>query len=159
MIWRILIYLEKNLTRSRLKSQVLYKNQNQFSSVFNKENQPSLWGQTTASLFYQALYQETNKEEAQVVKGEDSFFQEQHQPEVKTYQVQSPQQNMEILSPEIYSHIHPAKKGLFPPKKFQNFPQVRRLQYFLENWGKLTSNPSILNIVKGYQIPFLSLSI
>ena len=94
-----------------------------------------------------------------MVEGEDSFLEEQHQPEVKTYQVQSPQQNMEILSPEIYSHIHPAKKGLFPLKKFQNFPQARRLQYFLENWGKLTSNPSILNIVKGYQIPFLSLSI
>ena len=66
---------------------------------------------------------------------------------------------MEILSPEIYSHIHLAIKGLFPPKKAQNFPQAGRLQYFLENWEKLTSNPAILNIVKGYQIPFLSVPI
>ena len=66
---------------------------------------------------------------------------------------------MEILSPEIYSHIHPLIKGLFPPKEFQNFPQEDRLQYFLENWGNLTSNPSILNIVKGYQILFLSVPI
>ena len=91
-----------------------------------------------------------------MVEGEDSFSQEQHQPEVRTYQGQSPQQSMEILSPEIYSHIHLAIKGLFPPKKAQNFPQAGRLQYFLENWEKLTSNPAILNIVKGYQIPFLS---
>ena len=94
-----------------------------------------------------------------MVEGEDSFSQEQHQPEVRTYQGQSPQQSMEILSPEIHSHIHLAIKGLFPPKKAQNFPQAGRLQYFLENWEKLTSNPAILNIVKGYQIPFLSVPI
>ena len=30
---------------------------------------------------------------------------------------------------------------------------------FFRNWEKLTSNSSILNIVKGYQIPFLSVPI
>ena len=103
------------------------KNQNQFSLVYSKENQHSLRDQTTTSPFYQAFYQETNKEEVQVVEGKDSFFPEQQQPEVRTYQVQSPQQNLEILSPEIYSHIHPAIKDLFPPKEFQNFPQAGRL--------------------------------
>ena len=34
-------------------------------------------------------------------------------------------------------------QGLFPPKEFQKFPQAGRLQYFLENWEKLTSDPSI----------------
>ena len=63
------------------------ENQNQFSPVYNKKTQPSLRGQTTTSPFYQALYQETNKEEVQVVENEDSFSQEQQQPEVKTYQV------------------------------------------------------------------------
>ena len=37
------------------------------------------------------LYQETNEAEVQGVEGKDSFSQEQHQPEVRTYQVQSPQ--------------------------------------------------------------------
>ena len=67
-----------------------------------------------------------------MVEDEDSFSQEQQQPEVRTYQVQSPQQNLEILIPEIYSHIHPTIKGLFSPNKLQNFPQVDRLQYFLK---------------------------
>ena len=65
-----------------------------------------------------------------MVESKDSFSQEQHQPAVKTYQVQFPKQNMEILSPEIESHIHPAIKGLFPPKKLQNLPQAGRLQCF-----------------------------
>ena len=56
--------------------------------------------------------------------------------------------------------IHnPAIKGLFPPKEFQTCSQASRLQYFLENWEKLTSNPLILNIMKGYQILFLPVSI
>ena len=135
------------------------KNKNQISPIYNKENQPSLQDQTTNSPFYQLLYQEINKEEAQVVEGKNSFSQEQQQPEVRIYQNQSPQQNIEILRPEIYSHIHPAIKGLFPPKEFQNFSQASRLQYFLENWEKLTSNAFILNIMKGYQILFLPVPI
>ena len=90
-----------------------YKNQNQFSPAYSKENQPSLRGQRTTSPFYQALYQETNKEEIKLVEDEDSFSQEQQQPEVRTYQVQSPQRNLQILSPEIYSHMHPTIKGSF----------------------------------------------
>ena len=128
--------------------------QNQFSLAYNKEK-PSLRGQTTTSPFYQALFLKTNKEEVLVVESEDPFSQEQQRPEVRTYQVQSPQQNLEILSPEIYSHIHPGFEGLFP-KEFQKFQHKSRLQYFLENWEKLARDPSILNIVKGYQIPFLS---
>ena len=81
------------------------KNKNQISPIYNKENQPSLQDQTTNSPFYQLLYQETNKEEAQVVEGKNSFSQEQQQPEVRIYQNQSPQQNIEILRPEIYSYI------------------------------------------------------
>ena len=53
------------------------KNKNQISPIYNKENQPSLQDQTTTSPFYQLLYQETNKEEAQVVEGKNSFSQEQ----------------------------------------------------------------------------------
>ena len=107
------------------------------SPTYNKENQPSLRGQTITSPFFQARYQETNKEEVQVVEGEDSFSQEQQQPEVRTYQVQFPQKNLEIHSPEICSHIHPTIKGLFPPNEFQKFPQAGRLRYFLKNWEKL----------------------
>ena len=36
-----------------------------------------------------------------------------------------------------------------------NAPIARRLALFIENWTKITSNPVILETVKGYQIPFL----
>ena len=32
-------------------------------------------------------------------------------------------------------------KGLFPQKEFQNFPQVGRLQYFLETGRNLQATP------------------
>ena len=85
-----------------------------------------------------------------MIKSEDSFSQEQQRSGVRTYQVQSPQQNLEISSLEIYSHIHLVIKGLLPPKESQKFSQAGRLRYFLENWEKFTSDPSILNILKGY---------
>ena len=73
-----------------------------------------------------------------MVESEDSFSQEQQWPEARTYQDQSPQQNLRILIPEIYSHIHPAIKCLFPPKEFQKFPQTGHLKYCLEKWEKPT---------------------
>ena len=118
------------------------KNQNQFSPSYNKENQPSLWGQTTISPFYQTLYQETYKEEAQGEEGKDAFFQEQQRLEVRIYQVQSPQQNLWILSPEIYWYINPVIKGLFLPKEFQKFPQVGLPNIFQETGRKLLVTPS-----------------
>ena len=38
----------------------------------------------------------------------------------------------------------------------QNFRPAGRLQHFLKNWEKLTNDPFFLELVKGYQIPFLS---
>ena len=57
-----------------------------------------------------------------MVEDEDSFSHVQQRPEVRIYQVQSPQRNLEIFSPEIYSHIHPRIKDLLFPKESQNFP-------------------------------------
>ena len=57
----------------------LNKNHNQFSPAYNKENELFFRGQTTTNPFYETLYQETNKEEIQVVEGEDSSSQEQEQ--------------------------------------------------------------------------------
>ena len=90
-----------------------------------------------------------------MVEGKNSFSSERQWPEVRTYQVQSPQQNLEILSPEIYSHKHPTIKGSFSPKKLHR--QV--VSNIFGNWEKPTSDLTMLNIVKGYQIPFLSVSV
>ena len=63
---------------------------------------------------------------------------------------------MEILSPQNYPHIHPVIKRLVYVGNMQNFQPAGCFQYFLKNWGKLTNDPFILELVKGYQIPFLS---
>ena len=76
-----------------------------------------------------------------MVEGKDSFSQERQWPEVRTYQVQSPQQNLHILSPDIYSHKHPAIQGSFSPKELQKFPQTGCLQYFFRKLGETYEQP------------------
>ena len=132
------------------------KNKNQFSLAYNKERQQSLRDQTATRSFYQFPCLETNKEEVQVVEGKYSFSQRKQRPEVRTYQFQSPQQNLEILGPEIYSHIYPAIKGLFPPIEFQKCPQAGRLQYVFENREKLTSGTSILACSRIFSLTYFN---
>ena len=127
------------------------KNQNQFSRVCSKENYSSLQEQI-ASPFYPALSQLTNKS-MQVVEREVSCFQEQ-KPYVRTCQYHFPQQKLEILSPEIYSHMHLAAKGLFSTKYLQQFLQAGCLMIFYKNWKKLTNDSSILAWPKGTSPPF-----
>lgn len=81
MIWRICIFFGERFEEELIKIR-LNKNHNQFSPAYNKENKLFLRGQTTTSLFYEAVYQETNKEEIQVVEGEGSFSQEQERIDV-----------------------------------------------------------------------------
>ena len=74
-----------------------------------------------------------------MVERKDSFSRQW--PEVRNYQVQSPQQNLEILSPEIYSQKHPAIQGSFSPKELQKFPQTGCLQYFFRKLGETYEQP------------------
>ena len=88
-------------------------------------------------------------------RGEASYLQEEE--EVSNFsQYQFLQQRVEILSPKDYPHIHPVIKRLLYVENMQNFRPAGRLQYFLKSWEKLTNDPFILELVKGYQIPFLS---
>ena len=66
------------------------------------------------------------------------------------------QQKVEILSPQDYPHIHPVIKRLLYVQNLQSFYPTSGLQYFLKNWEKLTNDLFILELVKSYQIPFLS---
>ena len=63
---------------------------------------------------------------------------------------------MEILSPQDYPHIHPVMIKLLYVENMHNFQRAGRLQYFLKEWEEITKDPFILELVKGYQIPFLS---
>ena len=76
-----------------------------------------------------------------MVERKDSFSRERQWPELRNYQVQSPQQNLEIISPEIYSHKHPAIQGSFSPKELQKFPQTGCLQYFFRKLGETYEQP------------------
>ena len=54
--------------------------------------------------------------------------------------------------------IHPMATCLnlwFPPQN-RSLPSAGRLCFFTENWQKLTKDPSVLEIVSGIKIPFIS---
>ena len=70
---------------------------------------------------------------------------------------QSSQQRVEILIPEIYMHLHPVIKNLISLTNLHKIPTKGLLAFFLGNWSKMTSDTVILDIVKGYQKPFVDL--
>jgi len=55
----------------------------------------------------------------------------------------------EIVSIQELTKVNTLILELFPEKKLKSFPLAGRLQYFLQNWKKITSNPEILNWVSG----------
>ena len=40
------------------------------------------------------------------------------------------------------------------PVKINQLPSAGRVNFFVKNWHKLTSDPMILDVVRGYEIPF-----
>ena len=54
-------------------------------------------------------------------------------------------------------HVHTLVQNLFRQEQRSDLPVAGRLKHFLKNWKVLTSDPHILEIVEGYQIPFLSI--
>ena len=60
-----------------------------------------------------------------------------------------------ILSVQEYPKVHRLVKNLFPVKVEPGLPLAGRVKHFLKNWKQLTQDPSILEIVQGYKIPFV----
>ena len=54
-----------------------------------------------------------------------------------------------------YPKVHHLIKNLFPVKISRGLPLGGRVKHFAKNWKKLTKDPAVLNIVHGYQIPFI----
>ena len=52
--------------------------------------------------------------------------------------------------------VHPLIKRLFLSKSISDVPLAGRLKHFVGAWMKITQDPKILDIVKGYKIPFHS---
>ena len=60
-----------------------------------------------------------------------------------------------ILSVQDYPKVHRLVKNLFPVKLSQSLPLAGRVKFFIKNWEKLRGkDPSVLEIVQGYKIPF-----
>ena len=57
---------------------------------------------------------------------------------------------------DSYDHAHKVLKTLFPGKFHPMGKVAGRLQLFVQNWQKLSSDPSILETVTGWKIPFHS---
>ena len=62
-----------------------------------------------------------------------------------------------ILIMQGLQHVHALVQHLFPQEQRSDLPVAGRLKHFLKNWKVLTSDPHILEIVEGYQIPSLSI--
>ena len=60
-----------------------------------------------------------------------------------------------IIPIEDLSNVHPWVKSLFSARIVTNLPLAGRLKHFLEAWEILTKDPEILEIVRGFKIPFL----
>ena len=52
--------------------------------------------------------------------------------------------------------VHQLIKRLFLSKSIPDVPLAGRLKHFVGTWMKITQDPKILDIVKGYKIPFHS---
>ena len=52
--------------------------------------------------------------------------------------------------------IHPLIKRLFSSKSIPDVPLAERFKHFVGAWMKITQDQKILDIVKGYKIPFHS---
>ena len=97
------------------------------------------------SPFGRALCHNTNK----VVRGKDSCLQEQLTEEVNFYLKNQnfQQHSSEVLSPILFHKIHPIIKDLLTQWDLGDLTVAGRLKHFHMNWGKLTSDPFVLNLV------------
>ena len=53
------------------------------------------------------------------------------------------------------SRVHPLARALFPTNPIPDVPLAGTLKFFYSNWAKLMQDLNILNIVQGFEIPFL----
>ena len=58
------------------------------------------------------------------------------------------------LPASAFYKIHPVVANLFSVK-IKQLPKAGRVKHFVKNWQRLTNDPMILDIVNGYEIPFI----
>ena len=53
------------------------------------------------------------------------------------------------------SRVHPVVRALFPTNPNPELPLAGKIKLFHSDWAKLTQDLNTLNIVQGFEIPFL----
>ena len=92
---------------------------------------------------------------------ERSIIQVQHQIVNTSFTIQkevpvtSNSELVPLIKIATLEHVHPVIRKLFK-KSIPNVPLTGRLAYFIVAWEKTTQDQEI-SIVKGYEIPFVSL--
>ena len=68
-----------------------------------------------------------------------------------------PPNKISLSYPQCFnvSRVHPFVRPLFPTNSISEVPLAGRLKFFFSNWAKLTQDLNILNIIQGFEIPFL----
>ena len=61
---------------------------------------------------------------------------------------------MNLLSASLFCEVHLLVANLFLVK-IKQLPKAGRVKHFVKNWQRLTNDPMILDIVNGYEIPFI----
>ena len=93
---------------------------------------------------------------------ESSTMQVQHQMVNTSFIIQkeaSVTSNSELVPLKkiaTLEHVHPVIRKLYT-KRIPNVPLAGRLGYFIAAWEKITQDQEILSIVKGFEVPFVSL--
>ena len=93
---------------------------------------------------------------------ESSTMQVQHQMVNTSFIIQkevpltSNSELVPLIKIATLEHVHPIIRKLFT-KTIPNVPLAGGLAYFIAAWEKITRVQEILSIVKGYEIPFVSL--
>ena len=108
-------------------------------------------GQNTKLLLTKSGSQQTGR------RGQQSGYRPQFTNEVKMCTMINKVNNISLRYPQGFKmeRVHPLVKALFPIYSVPVGPLAGRLSLFYSNWTKLTQDPNILNIMQGFEIPFL----
>ena len=65
-----------------------------------------------------------------------------------------PVSSTDLLSPSEFCKIHPLVVNLFPVK-IKQLPSASTVKHFVKNWQKPANDAMILDILRGYEMPFI----
>ena len=103
-----------------------------------------------------------SKEQRIIKKISRNSFQQSSRP-TPNNQFRTFRSGSNTFNQSTYKHqVHPKRRVVFKRNQHSRFSKVRslnpltgRTRLYLKNWKKITQNKSVLDIVKGYKIPFV----